>query len=477
MLKKLRKKKTAKRIWIILILLITPAFIFWGFGSFIRSKQEASYAGIIFGRKVTFLEYKDALDAVRNQAIIQFGDNLPELEKNLNLEIQAWERLLLLAEAKIRKVTASDPEVIELIRSYPFFKTKNGQFDHQIYSQCLEYVFQAQPRIFEEQMRQNLIISKLYKAVTDSLNVSEENVKEEYKKMNEQMALYYIAGIPSDFVKDIIAPEEEVKDYFAKNSLQFKEPISFNIEYISLTPEEKDEEIIKDKIERVIWRLNKKEGFTKVAKEFNLGVKETGLFSQVDPIPGIGWSPQILNLISKLRIGEFSPPIHIDKNYYILRLKEKKESYIPDFQVIKEKIKERFIKDKSRGIAKEKIENCLKKLKELYPGKSIDFDKVAKLYGLKSDSTQLFKYGSYIEGIGASDNFFTVAQNLKEDEFSKIIDMPSGFYIIKLKAKIPIDEKEFKEEKDEFRKRLLMQKRVEYFSKFLEELKRRVRIF
>lgn len=477
MLKKLRKKKTAKRIWIILIVLIMPAFIFWGFGSFIRSKQETSYAGIIFGRKVTFLEYKDALDAVRNQAIIQFGDNLPELEKNLNLEIQAWERLLLLAEAKIRKVTASDTEVIELIRNYPFFKTKNGQFDNQIYSQCLEYVFHAQPRIFEEQTRQNLIISKLYKAVTDSLNVSEENVKEEYKKMNEQMALYYIAGIPSDFVKDIIAPEEEVKDYFAKNSLQFKEPISFNIEYISLTPEEKDEEIIKDKIKRLISRLNKKEGFAKVAKEFNLEVKETGLFSQADPIPGIGWSPQILNLISKLRIGEFSPPIHMDKNYYILRLKEHKDSYIPDFQVIKEKVKDRFIKDKSRGIAKEKIENCLKKLKELYSGKSIDFDKVAKLYGLKSDSTQLFKYGSYIEGIGASDNFFTAAQNLKEDEFSEIIDMPSGFYIIKLKAKIPIDEKKFKEEKDEFTKRLLMQKRVEYFSKFLEELKRRVRIF
>jgi len=254
-------------------------------------------------------------------------------------------------------------------------------------------------------------------------------------------------------------------------------PLSFNIEYISLTPQEKDEEIIKDKIKKISLRLDKKEGFAKVTKEFNLEVKETGLFSQTDPIPGIGWSPQILNLISKLKIGEFSPPIRMDKNYYILRLKEKKESYIPDFAAIKEKAREKFIADKSRGIAKEKIENCLKKLKERYPLQSIDFDKAAKLYGLKSDSTQLFKYGSYIEGIGASDNFFTVAQNLKEDEPSGIIEMPSGFYIIKLKNRIPIDEKKFKEEKDEFTKKLLMQKRIEYFSKYLEELKKKVQVF
>jgi len=343
----------------------------------------------------------------------------------------------------------------------------------------LQYVFHTQPRVFEEQARQTLIISKLYKAVTSNVNVSEEGVKEEYRKMNEQIALYYIAGIPADFAKDIIAPEEEVKDYFAKNSLQFKEPVSFNIEYISLTLQEKDEAIIKNKIKHLVLRLNKKDEFTKAAKEFNLEVKETGLFSQTDAIPGIGWSPQILNLISQLKVGEFSPPIHTDKNYYILRLKEKKESYIPDFPAIKDRVRERFIKDKSQEIAKGKLEDCLKKLKELYQNnpKSINFDKTAKLYGLKSSSTQLFKYGSYIEGIGASDSFFTTAQNLKEDGFSEIIEMPSGFYIIKLKAKIPIDEKKFAEEKDEFTKRLLVQKKIEYFSKFLEGLKAKVRIF
>src|SRR4030042_1529955 len=149
MLKILRKKKTAKKIWIILIILIVPAFVFWGFGSYIRSKQEASYAGIILGRRITFLEYKDALGAVRNQAVIQFGDNLSEIEKNLNLQSQAWEGLILLTEAKRRRISASDAEVIQPIQGYPFFQRKKTVIHRQKSWQRLLLFTDAKTRIFE----------------------------------------------------------------------------------------------------------------------------------------------------------------------------------------------------------------------------------------------------------------------------------------------------------------------------------------
>ncbi len=477
MLKRLRKKKTAKKIWIILTILILPAFVFWGFGSFMRSKQEITYAGKIFGKKVSLLEYKDALDAVRNQAIIQFGDNLSEIEKKINSESLTWDRLLLLAAAKKRKINVTDQEVIELIQGYPFFQRK-GQFDNQIYSQTLQYVFRTQPRIFEEQTRQSLILSKLYKEVTGNLSLSEEEIKKEYQKLNEQINLYYIAGLPSDFTRDAASSEEEIKNYFIKNSFQFKRPLSFNIEYVSLDSKDQNEAAIKDKLKKLALRLSKKSDFTKAAKELNLEVKETGLFTQTDPMPGIGWSPQILSLISKLKIGEFAPPVNIDKYYYILRLKERKESYIPDFEMIKDRVKEVFIKEGGRKIAQQKIEDCLTELKTAYKTnpKSIDFNRTAKIYGLKSDSTGLFRYGSYIEGIGASDNFFTVAVGLKEDATSGIIEQPPGFYIIKLKSKIPVDEKKFLDDKPEFAKKLLLQKKEEYFGRFLQDLKRKALI-
>ena len=48
--------------------------------------------------------------------------------------------------------------------------------------------------------------------------------------------------------------------------------------------------------------------------------------------------------------------------------------------------------------------------------------------------------------------------------------MPSGFFIIKVKERIPVDQKKFEKEKSEFAKGLLSQKKQEYFTKFTEEL-------
>lgn len=471
MLRKLRQKKTAKKIWIILAILVLPAFVFWGFGSAVRSQRGSIYAGKIFGKNITLLEYKDAQDAIKNQAIMQFGDNYSEIKKHLNLESRAWERLILLCEAKKRRINASDREVVELIESYPFFKGRNGQFDNRIYPEMLQYVFRTQPRIFEEHTRQNIILSKLYGELSRNITLTDQEIKEAYQKENEQISLYYIASVAANFTKEVSASEREIKDYFTKNSLQFKQPLSFNIEYITFDSEEK--------LNFALRRLSKNEDFVKFAKKLSLPLKETGLFSQVDSIPGIGWSPEVINLISRAKAGKILEPIHIDNFYYLIKIKERKEPHIPDFITIKEKVKDAFIKERSQELAQKKVEDCWRKLQDLYKvnPKRIDFDKTAGECGLKSDTTAPFKYGSYIEGIGVSDNFWMAAKDLKENDFSQVITMPSGFYIVKLKSRIPVDEKKFEAEKTEFSQRLLSVKKETYFLKFLEELKTKTKLF
>jgi peptidyl-prolyl cis-trans isomerase D len=476
MLKKLRQKKTARKIWILLAILVVPAFVLWGSGSSIRSKQETTYAGKIFGKEISFLKYKDALEAVRNQAIMQLGDNFSEMQKYLNLENQAWERLILLDEVKKRKIKANNQEVIELIKGYPFFQ-KKGQFDPVIYSQILQYVFRTQPRLFEEQTRQTISLTKLYNAVTKTISLDDSEIKEAYRKENGQISIYYLASLDADLPKDITVTEEEIKDYFIKNASEFNRPPSFNLEYISLGSKD-NETIIGEQINKIALRLNKKEDFAKVAGDFGLKIQETGAFTQTEPIPGIGWSEQILNLISKLKIGQYSPPIKLDKSYYILKLKNKRQSYMPDFEMIKEEAKIALIKNKGKNIAKEKMEGCLKKLKELsqISPAAANFEQLAKEFGLKFGATELFKYGSYIEGVGASERFWTIAQVLKEAEVSGIIDMPSGLYIIKAKSRSPIDENKFAAEKTEFAQKLLAQKKQEYFIKFVEDLKKKAQV-
>jgi peptidyl-prolyl cis-trans isomerase D len=467
MLNKLRKKKTAKKIWIVLAVLILPAFVLWGAGSFIRDRKDdtSTFAGKIYGRKISNLEYKEALEAVHNQALIQLGDNLPQVQKYLNLESRAWERIMLMAEAKRRNIRITDKEVVEAIETYPFFQ-RNGRFDNRIYQDILKYTFRNQPRAFEEQIRQDLAISKLYKQVTESVKLDDNELRMEYEKANEEVSVDYIAALPPDFAKSVNPSDEEVNAYFNANKLDFKEPFSFNLEYITAESE--------GKIQGLLPHLKKKEYFDKLVKDSGLEMKETGLFTETSPIPGMGWLPQVTELLFKLKAGQFLPILKADNAYYLIRLKEKKEPYIPEFDKIKDKVKETLIKQKSMAIAKEKIDACYEKLTKEYAANpaSTDLIRAAGASGLKTDSTKMFKYGSYIEGIGASDAFWVYTKNLKENEPSKVISLPSGFYIIKLKSRLAVDENKFKEEKAEFAKKSLSRKQQERFTAFIEESKK-----
>ncbi|MBU1906470.1 MAG: SurA N-terminal domain-containing protein [Candidatus Omnitrophica bacterium] len=467
MLKALRNKKTAKKLWIVLAIVIIPAFVFWGLGSALRSKQEVKYAGVISGRKVSALEFRDALSAVRNQLIMQYGDKFHEIEQLINIESQAWERIILLHEAKNRRIQVSDREVIELIESYPFF-SRNGSFDNRIYNESLQYLFRTQPRAFEEQTRQNINLSRLFNQVTKNVRLEEEEVREEYERMNEEISIDYIAALPSEFRKNIEASDNDLVEYFKNNSVKFKRAPSFNLDYLKVNSEDTAKELMQ--------RLSKNKDLHQAAEEMEIDINETGLFTQIDPIPGIGWAPKVTELIAGLEAGEISPPVKVDQDYYFLRLKEKKSAFIPDLEEIKDKVKEKFIDDQAKNLAREKIDLSFKELQKLYEQnpKSANFDKVAKTYGLISDSTNTFKFGSYIEEIGGSDNFWLTARELKDGRFSEIINIPTGFYIIKLKSMITIDEEKFKEEKEEFSGKLLMQKKLESFNGFTTNLKRKI---
>ena len=462
MLKVLRNKKTARKIWLGLAIIIIPAFTLWGFSGAFRSKEENPTLGKLFGRNISTLEFKDAVDAVRIQALMRFGDKYQEMQQYLNFETEALNRLILLHEAKIRRIKVSDKEVIDQIESYPFFRT-NGQFDAKNYEQTLQYGFRIQPRAFEEQVRQNMIISKLYKQITDEVNLTEDQIKEEYRKANKKISIYYIVGIPAEFSKEIPVTENDLADYYKNNPAQFKEPLSLNMEYVALDDQQK--------AKNAIVLIKKNEGLEKIAKEYAVPIKETGFFAQTDPIPGIGWSPAISEMVAKLKVRQYAEPLAMDNKYYFMRLKNRKEPNIPQFEKIKSKVKDAFIKEKSENTAKERINEALKLTKD--PNAKADFNVIAKKLGLKTGSTDLFQFDSYIEGIGASNKLWLLSDKLKPEETSDIIDMPSGHYIVKVKQSLDIDDKKFNEEKNEFSQKLLSQKKQEAFSKFLEGLRRK----
>ena len=469
MLRKLHNKKIQKRIWIVLLVLILPGFIIWGFSSSLKSPSQQSHRyPKIFNQNIDPEQYLEAVQAIETQLRIQLGENFLQYQKLFDLNNMALQRLVMLYEANKRKIKISDKELVDYIQKDPSFYRK-GVFDENLYEQVIKYSLHLQTRSFEEMTRQNLKISKLVQDVTKDLKLSDAQIKEAYNRENEQMSVHYISSIPADFYQDQHPSETELIEYFDKNSLQFKKPLSFNLDYLSLDSA--------GQIRDLNLRISKKDSLETIAKDNNIVIKETGLFAEVDPIPGIGWSQEISKSLSQAKTGELIGPLEIEKKIYLFRMKAKKEPYIPEFKDIKEEVQSGFIKMKSRELAKSKIDECAKKIKDLSDSNSnsLDFDKIAKDCGLKSLATGLFKFGSYIEGIGASDEFFSTAKLLKDGATSDVIELPSGFYIVKLKEKPALDEKKFSEDRTKFAEKLLSQKKQEYFDKFFTELMKKAR--
>ena len=466
--KMLRSKKTAKKIWIILCLFIIPTFCFWGFGSVLRSKKEPLFLGQVFGKPISIQEYLRNYKAVRNQYIIQLGqDQFAKLEKYLNLETQTWDRIILLAEAKRKKIIVNNKEVVDWISHFPIFLS-DGRFNPQLYQEIITYAFRTSPRAFEEEMRDNLTIAKLYEQVSRRITVNDEEIKNAYIKENEQISLDYILAEASDFLGEVSIEDNELLDYYEQNSKQFEKPLSYNLEYIKVSSSDKQI------INKITQLLNEGLRLPEAAGNCSLEIKETGFFSIEEPIPQIGWSTEVLSILSKLKPKEkaWPQPILIDaETVYFIGLKEKKDPYIPAFDEIKDEVAGRLRKQKANQIAQERLNACRKEIE------TSGFVEAAKSFNLKTGTTELFKRRGYVEGIGDSDIFFETVENLKENEASQIITTPSGFYIVKLKERVEPDEEKFKQEKENFAQNLLREKKQAYLMQYLTELKNRPNTF
>jgi peptidyl-prolyl cis-trans isomerase D len=468
MLKFLRSKKTAKKIWITLAIVIIPAFCLWGVGSALRGRKGSAFLGKVSGKPVSIQEYIKNYKAVRNQYLIRLGENeFTKLEKYLNLEAQVWDRIVLLAEAKRRRIRINNKDVVDFIKQYPFFKS-NDTFDPQLYQELLTYAFRTTPRAFEEEIRDNLIIAKLYSEVTDEITVSDNEIRDTYKEINEQISLDYISVTTADFLDGVSVEEQELKDYYNENSEQFKKPLSYNLEYIKLASKDRQT------INKIAQSINQGFSLMDTAKDSGLEVKQTGLFSINEPIPHIGWSTEILGIIPKLnpRAKTWAKPIKVDdETVYFIALKEKKEPYIPPFEDVKPQVQQNLRQQKASQIAKENLKSCRKE------AETIGLTEAAGKFNLHTDKTELFKRRTYVKGLGDSDIFFEAVENLKEDQISEIINTPTGFCVVKLRERIEPEEDKFEEEKKEFADNLLEQRKQDYFNKLLNELKNKPNTF
>ena len=185
----------------------------------------------------------------------------------------------------------------------------------------------------------------------------------------------------------------------------------------------------------------------------------------------------IINILGTLKVKAMVPPIKTNQGWYLARLKEKKESYIPSFEQIKDLVRQKLIEEKSRDLVRKRLKSALEKIqKQKIDGKTVNFAAIAREFGLKKGETDLFKRNSYITDVGSSNIFFLALPRLEEGAISKIIETEQNMFLARISKIVPTDEEKFKEEKESFQKTLLVKEREKQFMEFLYRLRKKANI-
>ncbi|RLB41009.1 MAG: hypothetical protein DRH12_09230 [Deltaproteobacteria bacterium] len=212
---------------------------------------------------------------------------------------------------------------------------------------------------------------------------------------------------------------------------------------------------------------------SKYAKEHSLTVNSTDFFSKTEPIPGLGGDPKLREALFALEKEETTDLIELNGKYYIFQVAERKPSYLPKLEDVKDKVKSRFIEDKAAQAAKEAAERFLK---EVRSGKA--WDKLAKKQGVKTEHTDYFTRTGVVPKIGYAPGLQEMVFSLSERNPypKKVFQNRSGSFVVRWEGKKDIDEKEYEKEKEKYRAALLYAKQNRLFEQWLQALKAKAQI-
>jgi len=488
MLKALRKKGVAKKvIWAVAIIIII-SFGFFGTAYLLTGSGRTGYAGKLFGKKISIDDFNKVYQDTRIQAIRQYGYNLNKVAHLLNLEAQTWDRLILLHEAKKRKIKISNDEVVEAIRQDQSFE-RNGQFDTLLYNAILRNL-RIRARDYEESVRDNLKIAELYKQATSSVTLSEEAIFEEYRKRNEKVQVSYVFVSPELFKEDVSADAAQAEQYFENHKSEFLMPPTVNVQYLTLDfPEvtesaeeaaqkesmafEEEKDLVREKAESVFQELLINPDMADVARQYNLTMQTSGFFSMEQPNLALGWSYDLLDKIFKMKENDVNEPFEISSGLLIVQIKEKRGSYTPEFNEVSEKAREAVMNEGARKIAEAKTGEYLDAIEgELDKSKLRDFPKAAKALKLEIHQTPVFSRGQYLPQIGISKEFQEAAFQLTKDKkISDVVETATGYCILHLDNYIPVENSEYEKSKEELAQTLAREKQNTVFGDFVAQLR------
>lgn len=197
----------------------------------------------------------------------------------------------------------------------------------------------------------------------------------------------------------------------------------------------------------------------------------TDFFSVKDKeIPTIGTSSQFKLEAFSLKENEVSSIVKTDKGIYLLRLLEKKESYIKKLDEVKDEVIKSLSLIEQEKLAGEEAHRLQDKLKN-----GTSMDELAGQTDIEVSHTLFFDRDEAANKFGMKRTFIDTAFKLKENE-SAVVPVSGRYYLVLMLERAGFDEESYEKEKDGFLKTILEDKQSKVLTAWMANLRKNAEI-
>lgn len=223
---------------LVLLLLILPAFVFFGMSRFDPVRGDEALA-TVDGEPITRREFdlaqRQQIDNLRQM----FGDQIDvrmfdtPAARQQTLE-QLIMRRVVEREAATRGLLVTDERVREEILGIEGLRKPDGGFDSERYRALLS-AQNLSPQMFEQQLRRDLQVQTLPEAIQSSVIVPTA-VRDRLIALQQQRREVRAKRFePAQFVDQVKPAEEQLREYYRNNIAAFETPESIDVEYLVLS--------------------------------------------------------------------------------------------------------------------------------------------------------------------------------------------------------------------------------------------------
>ena len=400
--------------------------------------------GAVNGEKIGFDEYNSRIQYYTNAYTQQTGASMTA-ETRAIYESQVWDDLVSakLLDQKMDElgITVSDGELLDmaygdnpdpLIRQY--FSREDGTIDQFMIQNVLSDEQYSQEAIaIELQLRQKRRQEKLSTYITAGLQVTDQDVMNEYIKQNS-FAEFSFVRFPYNEVDEaeIIVSESELKDYYNKNKDSYKQEESYRAKFVAFStlPTAEDSATIIKEIVDISSAFAQADNDSLFLLRQQSTTAYNNVFVEKSDIKE-DYAP-----VLEVSTGEITEPINLGTSIAIIKKVEEEGNKIK-FAVL----------SKVFEALPSTVDDAAENADEFryFATEESSFEEEAERTGLAVQDIFTSKGSQFISGLGSSQQAMDFFSRADEGDVSLPIELSTQFVVIRLDEKTDEGYRPFKE--------------------------------